>query len=94
VPRPCGAPPSRCAARPAAPTPRPQVTLRHEDTGNYLHSLRHATFGHPISGNNEVCAVKKAGKDSRWYAAEGVYLPQTEAGAAGGAAGSGGKVEL
>ncbi|GBF94422.1 stromal cell-derived factor [Raphidocelis subcapitata] len=62
------------------------VTLRHVDTGAFLHSLRHATFGHPIAGQHEVCAIKTKGPDSQWFAAEGVYLPRADkkAKAAGG----------
>lgn len=54
------------------------MTLRHVDTGNYLHSLRHATFGHPISGQHEVCAIKTKNLDSQWFAAEGIYLPRAD----------------
>jgi hypothetical protein len=73
------------------------VTLRHAETGGFLHSLRHATFGHPLPGQLEVCAVKASGKESRWFAAEGVYLPQVAAAnssSGGGSSGSSSKVEL
>ena len=48
------------------------------DTAGYLHSLRQATFGHPIAGQHEVCAVRSKNRDSEWYAAEGVYLPRAD----------------
>jgi hypothetical protein len=75
-----------------------KVTLQHVDTSAYLHSLRHATFGHPIAGQHEVCGVRSKSGDSWWYAAEGVYLPRIdkkpkaegEAAAAGGGGGGGG----
>ncbi|KAI8466834.1 MAG: MIR motif-containing protein [Monoraphidium minutum] len=77
-----------------------KVTLQHVDTGGFLHSLRQATFGHPIAGQHEVCAVKARNRDSEWYAAEGVYLPRadkkpkTEDGGGGGSSGGGEKDEL
>lgn len=55
-----------------------KVTLQHVDTKAYLQSLKHATFGHPIAGQHEVCAVKNKNRDSEWYAAEGVYLPRAD----------------
>ena len=66
-----------------------RVTLKHADTGAYLHSLRQATFGHPIAGQHEVCGVKRRGKESEWYAAEGVYLPRADKRAGKGAAAAG-----
>lgn len=74
------APPRSTRAR----TPPPpqlrihQITLQHLDTAGYLHSLRQATFGHPIAGQHEVCAVRSKNKDSEWYAAEGIYLPRAD----------------
>lgn len=68
-------------ARPPTPRPParpPQVLLRHVDTGVYLHSMRHAAFGHPIAGQHEVCGVKAKSGDSEWSAAEGVYLPRAD----------------
>lgn len=56
----------------------PQVLLRHVDTNGYLHSLRQATFGHPIAGQHEVCSVKSKNRESEWFAAEGVYLPRAD----------------
>jgi hypothetical protein len=72
------------------------VRLRHEDTQTYLHSYKQASFGHPIAGQNEVCAVKKQGRESEWFAAEGIYLPRNDvarakaASTAGGSKGDGG----
>jgi hypothetical protein len=54
---------------------RAQVTLQHVDTRGYLHALRQAMFGHPVQGHHEVCAVKRQGRESEWFAAEGVYMP-------------------
>jgi dolichyl-phosphate-mannose--protein O-mannosyl transferase len=77
-----------------------KVIFQHVDTGAFLHSLRQATFGHPIAGQHEVCAVRSKSGDSLWYAAEGVYLPRAdkktkgEAEGGGGGGGSGAKDEL
>ena len=42
----------------------------------YLASHAEARFGHPISGQNEVCGVRYKGKPTDWYAAEGIYMPR------------------
>lgn len=61
-----------------APPPAPQVTLQHAGTKGFLHSYKHAAFGHPISGQREVCAVARGAKESEWFAAEGVYMPRAD----------------
>jgi hypothetical protein len=45
----------------------------------YLSSNKGLQFGQPIHGHQEVCGVPTANKDTEWYAAEGVYLPRTDA---------------
>ena len=65
-----------------------QVRLKHRDTQALLTSLEHARFGHPIGGQQEVCAVKSKGKNSEWQTAEGVYLPVLTEGEEGGAQGN------
>ncbi|KAI8464728.1 MAG: MIR motif-containing protein [Monoraphidium minutum] len=57
-----------------------KVTLQHAATRQFLHSMAQAAFGHPISGQREVCAVQRAAAgDSEWSAAEGIYLPRADA---------------
>mmetsp|Transcript_40117 Transcript_40117/g.89039 ORF Transcript_40117/g.89039 Transcript_40117/m.89039 type:complete len:226 (+) Transcript_40117:135-812(+) len=52
-----------------------KVRLKHRDTGAYLYSHEQAKFGHPIAGQQEVCATERKDKNTEWQAAEGVYLP-------------------
>lgn len=60
-----------------------KVRLRHVDTGVYLHSHDRHRYSHPISGQQEVCAVKRKDANSNWLAAEGVYfVPQAAVGGA------------
>jgi len=70
-----------------------KVVLQHVETKGFLHSLKQAVFGHPIHGQREVCAVKKQGPESQWYAAEGVYMPQPN-GTRGGEGTAGKREEL
>lgn len=56
-----------------------QVRLKHKDTNMYLSSSKDLRFGQPIQGQQEVCGVPRTSKDAEWYAAEGVYLPRTDA---------------
>lgn len=44
----------------------------------YLSTNEGYMFGHPISGQAEVCGVTRKSRDTEWYAAEGVYLPRTD----------------
>jgi hypothetical protein len=56
-----------------------QVRIKHKDTNTYLSSNKDLMFGQPIHGHLEVCGVPSKGKDTEWFAAEGVYLPRTDA---------------
>lgn len=51
-----------------------KISLQHVGTGGYL-SSHDRSFGHPISGQNEVFG-KKNGKDF-WKAGEGVFFETT-----------------
>ena len=53
--------------------------MKHKDTNKYLSSNKDLQFGQPIQGQQEVCGVPSSSKDTEWYAAEGVYLPRTDA---------------
>lgn len=55
-----------------------QVRLKHRDTGSYLASSEGAKFGHPINGQQEICAVKHKDKSSEWQTAEGVFMPSLD----------------
>lgn len=52
---------------------RPQVRLRHRDTGAYLanHNLK---YQRPIPGHTEVMALKERSAKTTWLATEGVYF--------------------
>jgi hypothetical protein len=63
------------------------VRLKHKDTGMLLSSSKDLRFGQPIHGQQEVCGVASKGKDTDWFAAEGVYLPRAD----GHSAANGGK---
>lgn len=56
-----------------------QVRVKHKDTNMYLSSNKDLRFGQPIQGQQEVYGVPTKGKDAEWYAAEGVYLPRSDA---------------
>lgn len=51
-----------------------QVRLQNVVTGGLL-SSSNAKFGRPISGQTEVCGMKKSGAHALWIATEGVYFP-------------------
>lgn len=53
--------------------------MKHKDTNMHLSSNKDLQFGQPIQGHQEVSGVVSTGKDTEWYAAEGVYLPRTDA---------------
>eukprot|EP00775_Hariotina_reticulata_P011573 gene11573-11717_t len=55
-----------------------KVRFRHKDTSVYMSSSKHAKFGQPIHGQQEVCGISHKNSDSEWFAAEGVYLPRTD----------------
>jgi hypothetical protein len=44
----------------------------------YMSSTKHAKFGQPIFGQQEVCGISHKNSDTEWFAAEGVYLPRTD----------------
>jgi hypothetical protein len=89
--------PQRIAAavqRIAAAAVTVQIRMKHKDTNTYLSSNKDLMFGQPIHGHLEVCGVPSKGKDTEWYAAEGVYLPRTDASKKSkGAAAAAGKEE-
>lgn len=63
----------------------------------FLSSSKDNLFGQPIQGQQEVFGVRYKGKDTEWYAAEGVYLPRSDKKSskdAGAAASSPDKEEL
>jgi len=55
-----------------------QIRLKHRDTNAYLASSEGAKFGHPIGGQQEVCAVRNKDKNSQWQTAEGIFMPTIE----------------
>ncbi|KAF6265440.1 MIR motif-containing protein [Scenedesmus sp. NREL 46B-D3] len=55
-----------------------KVRMRHKDTGMQLSSNSNHKFGQPIHGHQEVCAISSKGRDTEWFAAEGVYLPRSD----------------
>lgn len=55
-----------------------QIRMKHRDTSAYLASMDGAKFGHPISGQQEVCSLRHKDKSSEWQTAEGVYMPSLD----------------
>lgn len=55
-----------------------QIRLKHKDTGMLMSSNANHRFGQPIHGHQEVCGINSRGKDTEWFAAEGVYLPRSD----------------
>lgn len=51
-----------------------QVRLLNVVTKGLLSSTN-AKYGRPISGQIEVCGMKKSGAHALWIATEGVYFP-------------------
>lgn len=55
-----------------------KVQFRHEDTKQYL-AVSGRSFGRPISGQMEVCAVNSgSASGTEWLAAEGIFLHPNE----------------
>ena len=52
--------------------------MKHRDTSAYLASMDGAKFGHPISGQQEVCSLRQKDKSSEWQTAEGVFMPSPD----------------
>jgi len=50
------------------------ILFQHVDTGKYLSSNKNK-FNHPIPGQQEICAIGQANKDTEWTAEEGFYFP-------------------
>lgn len=69
--------------------PYMQIRLKHKDTGMFMSSNANHRFGQPIHGHQEVCGISGRGRDTEWFAAEGVYLPRSDKKAKGSKAGSG-----
>lgn len=65
-----------------------QIRMKHKDTGMFMSSNSQAKFGQPINGQQEVCGISGKGRDTEWYAAEGVYLPRSDKKASKSSAGS------
>lgn len=55
-----------------------KIRLKHKDTGMLMSSNANHRFGQPIHGHQEVCGINSRGKDTEWFAAEGVYLPRSD----------------
>lgn len=53
------------------------VTFRHVDTDMYL-SVSGRTYGRPIHGQMEVCAVNSPDSASKWQVQEGVFMMPTD----------------
>uniref|UniRef100_T1JA52 MIR domain-containing protein n=1 Tax=Strigamia maritima TaxID=126957 RepID=T1JA52_STRMM len=54
-----------------------KVMFKHLDTNMYLAASGH-TFGRPIHGQMEICAISQPDATSYWQAVEGVFIKPSE----------------
>lgn len=50
------------------------VRFKHVDTGYWLSSSKRNAFGHPTTGQLQVCSTYRKSGDTLWRAAEGLFM--------------------